>query len=123
MEPFFLRFKNAISRQPTVMLIWLISILVLIPKGVFSAEGIGLDPSWGIGLNLIKNIDLIWGEDVVFTYGPLGYLITQLPVFQNKIFIVLFFSLRIGIASYVLLYIFKGLPSKIGAFLINISKR
>lgn len=101
-----------------MILIWFISVLVLIPKGVFSAEGIGLDPSWGIGLNLIKNIDLIWGEDVVFTYGPLGYLITQLPVFQNKIFIVLFFSLRIGIASYVLLYVFKGMPSKIGAFLI-----
>ncbi len=117
MEPFFLRFKNAISRQPTVLLIWFISVLVLIPKGVFSAEGIGLDPSWAIGLNLAIDANLIWGKELVFTYGPLGYLVTQLPDFQNKIIMILFFCLRIGIAAFFLFYTFKAIGFKKVLFL------
>jgi hypothetical protein len=34
----------------------------------------GLDPSWGFGLHRGAELGLRWGRDVVFTYGPLGFL-------------------------------------------------
>jgi hypothetical protein len=36
--------------------------------------GTGLDASWKLGLNLAQSQGLVAGRDVVFTYGPLGYL-------------------------------------------------
>jgi len=34
----------------------------------------GLDPSWQAGLALARIHDLAWGPEVMFTYGPLGFL-------------------------------------------------
>ena len=34
----------------------------------------GLDPSWHIALHLAASMDLRQGVDMVFTYGPLGFL-------------------------------------------------
>lgn len=36
-----------------------------------------LDPSWSLALKYSGNLNLIWGKDVVFTYGPLSYLIIK----------------------------------------------
>lgn len=43
--------------------------------------GPGLDPSWVLGFNLAHAKHLIFGTDVVFTYGPLVY--TMLPAFPQ----------------------------------------
>lgn len=37
------------------------------------AEG-GLDPSWNAALHMAAHGDWVWGRDLVFTYGPLGWL-------------------------------------------------
>ncbi len=42
--------------------------------------GTGLDASWKLGLNLAHSQGLVAGRDIVFTYGPLGYLIYAEPV-------------------------------------------
>jgi hypothetical protein len=34
----------------------------------------GLDPSWGAGLQMAAHDGLVFGREVVFTYGPLGFL-------------------------------------------------
>ena len=47
---------------------------------LFEEPGIGLDPSWQIALNLLRNQDGIWGKDFVFSYGPLGSYIYRLPI-------------------------------------------
>jgi hypothetical protein len=36
--------------------------------------GLGLDPSWGAGLQMAVHEGLVFGRDVVFTYGPFGFL-------------------------------------------------
>ncbi|HLO74384.1 MAG TPA: hypothetical protein VK164_10645 [Flavobacterium sp.] len=36
-----------------------------------------LDPSWSLALKYSGNLNLIWGKDVAFTYGPLSYLIIK----------------------------------------------
>ena len=35
---------------------------------------VGFDPSWQAGLALARAHDLAWGPEIVFTYGPLGFL-------------------------------------------------
>jgi hypothetical protein len=47
------------------------------PTGTFQPPP-GLDYSWVIGLNLAFHQGLDYGRDLVFTYGPLGFL--QVPV-------------------------------------------
>lgn len=34
----------------------------------------GLDPSWGAGLYMATHQGLVFGREVIFTYGPLGFL-------------------------------------------------
>jgi len=38
--------------------------------------GVGLDPSWQAALALARIHHLAWGPEIVFTYGPLGFLQT-----------------------------------------------
>jgi hypothetical protein len=46
--------------------------------------GVGLDPSWNAGLAMGVEQGLHWGKDIVFTYGPLGFLQTQLVWFTGQ---------------------------------------
>jgi hypothetical protein len=43
----------------------------------------GLDPSWAYAINRLPHTTFRFGADVVFTYGPLGYLITPLNLGGN----------------------------------------
>jgi len=40
----------------------------------------GYDSWWIIGLHLVKTNDLVWGTDIIWTYGPLGYLLYPINV-------------------------------------------
>ncbi|HWF27389.1 MAG TPA: hypothetical protein VG327_03260, partial [Mycobacterium sp.] len=52
-----------------------IASVIFWPQG--SADAIaGLDPSWEAGLALARGHDLVWGPEIVYTYGPLGFLQT-----------------------------------------------
>jgi hypothetical protein len=50
----------------------------------------GLDPSWQYGISQAANRNLIFGRDIVFTFGPLGYLIDGAPL-EGKFFQILYF--------------------------------
>jgi hypothetical protein len=39
--------------------------------------GIGLDPSWMMGVNQIVAQDFIFGKEFIFTYGPYGSILTK----------------------------------------------
>src|ERR1700682_702603 len=43
----------------------------------------GLDESWRYGLNALATGHYIFGKDVIFTYGPLGYLSHPMPLGDN----------------------------------------
>ena len=45
----------------------------------FETPGPGVDASWNAGLAMAVEQGLHFGRDVVFTYGPLGFLSTPLP--------------------------------------------
>jgi hypothetical protein len=46
--------------------------------------GVGIDASWNAALAMGVHDSLHWGKDLVFTYGPLGFLQTQLVWFTGQ---------------------------------------
>lgn len=40
----------------------------------FETPGPGVDPSWNAGLAMAVDQGLRFGKEVVYTYGPLGFL-------------------------------------------------
>ena len=54
----------------------------------------GLDPSWNLGINMLISQGKIFGQDVAFTYGPLGFLNYRvLPEHHFSIYVFLLFDL------------------------------
>lgn len=43
----------------------------------------GLDPAWGAGLHMAFRQGLVFGRDIVFTYGPFGFLSVPTLWFQD----------------------------------------
>jgi hypothetical protein len=70
-----------------------------------SPEG-GIDNSWRIALELAKAKGLIFGKDIIYTYGPLGSLTQRFAIesspFQFFLFD-LFFFVNLGILFFLLL--------------------
>lgn len=74
--------------QPPV-LVYIIAFVLAIHMYTFpfivypelTADGpswLGLDVSWQMTLNYANIQDWVWGKDIVFTYGPLGFLATRI---------------------------------------------
>jgi hypothetical protein len=49
----------------------------------FQTPGAGLDPSWNAGLAMAAYEGLHFGKEVVFTYGPLGFLNSRIVFFGD----------------------------------------
>lgn len=58
----------------------------------------GLDTSWKIGLHLAAAHGLVFGRDVTFTYGPLGFLTQPLTVNSTTGALSIAFSLLVWLA-------------------------
>ena len=43
----------------------------------------GLDPSWTYSLNCLNYSDMVFGKDILFTLGPLGYILCPMPIGTN----------------------------------------
>jgi hypothetical protein len=75
-------------------LLWLLAALYSflaffsVPLGIH----LGLDGSWGYAISKAAEQRLIFGEDVIFTYGPFGYL-THGVVFSENYWSVIIFRL------------------------------
>jgi hypothetical protein len=48
--------------------------LLVMPYFGFAPEA-GLDSSWAAALHMVKRQNLLFGRDIVFTFGPLGWLV------------------------------------------------
>ncbi len=68
----------------SIIILLLVVAFFLLPNTVFNPIVPGLDPSWQIALHLAIKNKMIFGQDFIFTYGPLGYIITRLPVGVSK---------------------------------------
>src|SRR6266849_2358442 len=61
----------------------LVIVAVLTVPGSYGAIGTGLDPSWVWGINAFRPAGFRFGRDVIFSYGPLGYLTRPLDIARN----------------------------------------
>jgi len=50
----------------------------------------GLDPSWQMMLTYALKHKLVWGKDIVYTYGPLGFLETRVAYGISPVWLLLF---------------------------------
>ncbi len=74
-----------LRRQATGVQVWAfvgfgVGVALLTWDRVAIAPGPGIDPSWILGLNLAAERGLDHGTEVVFTYGPLGFLAQPMVV-------------------------------------------
>jgi hypothetical protein len=68
-------------RIATVLAVVAVAILT-IPWSLTPIAG-GLDPSWKWGLNAFSSTGVRFGRDLIFSYGPLGYLAQPLDIGHN----------------------------------------
>lgn len=77
-------------------------VLALVTWRVWPAGSVlpslGLDPSWKIGLHLAATHGLVFGRDVAFTYGPLGFLAQPLTVTELTGALSIGFALAVWLA-------------------------
>jgi hypothetical protein len=77
--------------------------LACLPSTPPVALGVDLDSSWRWAINVAADRGWRWGEDVVFTYGPLGWLIQPIDGVGHALPSALFLGLlQMGIALLVL---------------------
>lgn len=65
-------------------------VLVTFPPCFVAMDTGGLDSSWAIGINELVNRHMTFGRDVIFTYGPLGFVITPRNLGSNMAHAVVF---------------------------------
>jgi hypothetical protein len=92
---------NASNQSDTAFVlrvVWRVLILVafvlLTFPPCFAAMGGGLDSSWVIGINEAALRHMVFGRDVVFTFGPLGFIITPRNLGSNMVHAIMF---RVGL--------------------------
>jgi hypothetical protein len=100
-----------IPKLPVQILKEIIVALTVIGTAVFTVPGPisfpqpGLDPSWRIGLYIAIMKNMQFGKDIVFTYGPLGFLSQPLLVDYNLWRLSLAFNLFTHILFFLSLYV------------------
>ncbi len=62
--------------------------LLSLPAGFVEPPDMGIDPSWMQALQIAATQGKIFGQEFVFTYGPLGYLFIHADV--NKVALLLY---------------------------------
>jgi hypothetical protein len=62
-----------------VLTIYLFFAFLPIPRPI----GTGLDPSWKYGISQLAANNVIFGKDIIFTYGSFGYLVRGAVLEQN----------------------------------------
>jgi hypothetical protein len=72
--------RNRGVRMLGTAIIVAIIFLIVVPSMPFT-PGAGLDPSWIFGINMGHSERMVFGRDIIFTYGPLGYL--MMPSFPE----------------------------------------
>jgi hypothetical protein len=88
---------------------WFVLVLFLFP-GFASTLGVGLDPSWAYAINALSETDRLPGRDVVFTYGPFGWLFRPAAVGDHLMWVVVFRLLTHALFATALARAIRGAP-------------
>lgn len=113
--------KNKVFSLHTLVLI--ASIYIMLPERILSYPHNGLDASWVIAINMAVNQSLIFGRDFVYTFGPLGFLYSGLPLYIPKLVIILFHLMLLGAIGFILNFYLQQIKSNLaeaGFFLFTL---
>jgi hypothetical protein len=78
-----------------------LSFLLICPRSIYALPGLSLDPSYILALSYFTEQGFNFGNDIVFTYGPLNYLATRLGINELHQNVYLLANVIIvGLASY-----------------------
>ncbi|MDD6826019.1 MAG: hypothetical protein PUE12_07915 [Oscillospiraceae bacterium] len=97
--------KNKKTIRTTLYIIMYIIILTAILPIYLKEGGWGLDPSWRYLINIAHEKNIIFGKDVFFTYGPLGFITANWGVSSNQHIYYLFLSSFFLYDSFALYYL------------------
>jgi hypothetical protein len=100
--PLFSAFRRTRSTLLMVLVATVIGVWVIPVVGF--VVGTGLDPSWGLGLHMAHAQDLAFGRDIVWTFGPLGFLVAPTMAYPITGLLAFWFRLPVfaGVAWLVL---------------------
>lgn len=89
----------------------------------------GLDSSWVIGIHMAQKQNFVWGTDIIFTLGPLGYLLYPINIdnelwIQSVSYTIFLHTLFFSLLSFFILKTKKPIKNAIifGFFLITFLK-
>ena len=94
-----------------------LALLLFAPNTLMTMPAPGLDPSYNIGISLTIEQNLTFGEDIIFTFGPLGYLSSRLPIAVGKTSLLVWDAVIFALIIFALVYIFWHLNSYMGVLL------
>ena len=86
-----------------------LTLVMLTPQVLYHFHGTGLDPSWNIGVSLAVRQNFTFGQGIIFTFGPLGYLKTRLPLAASQTTYLLWDAFVLANIVFILVYIFRQL--------------
>ena len=69
--------RGPVSPRAAAVRNWLLALLITVwvfPPFIMDV-GSGLDPSWGMGLHMAWHRHFRFGRDIIYTFGPLGFLV------------------------------------------------
>jgi hypothetical protein len=85
-------------------ILWLAATVVLIGPARVSGPGVGLDPGWASGLNLARRAEIRYGRELIFTFGPWGFLDEPLALSRLDFVLGLVFSVASVVAVWLLIW-------------------
>jgi hypothetical protein len=82
-------------------------IFIIAPLGIFNTPDLSIDGSWMLALPAAVEKGMTFGSDFLFTYGPLGFLVTRIPLHHNKLYYIVVDIYFLSNVAYLLYYILK----------------
>ncbi|RYC68545.1 hypothetical protein [Spirosoma sordidisoli] len=104
----YVRYDSKAIPPYAYYLLWTLCIIWTIVRTPFHLNELksGLDPSWITALNWSSNLDYKWGKDIIFTYGPMYWLVKP-SVILTPDHISRYFVITLIIYSIVVSFIYK----------------
>jgi hypothetical protein len=94
-------------------------VVLLAWPGLNIAPGVGIDPSWQVALQMATQRGLDWGTQIIFSYGPLGFLATPLAMYGGLSFMSAVYAVAvlIGLSA---AYLWAGRRGGISVWLVTL---
>ena len=91
------------------------------PSDRLHVAGIGIDASWHIAIHLAVKNGLVFGEEFLWPYGPLSFLVTRLPIGIGKPPLLLFDAFLVVSFVFILLDVFRRLRTVFSLLLVSVA--